>query len=67
MTPIMPERKTTMMSELTIENQWIDVFSADCRYESHRDAHLSADGRKATEYVYLQVCERRGVSGSACG
>jgi hypothetical protein len=51
MTPIIPDRKSTMMSELTIENQWIDVFSADCKYESHREAHLRSEGRKVTEYV----------------
>ena len=51
MTPTMPVRKSTMMSELMIENQWMLVFSADCRYESQREAHLSDEARNTTEYV----------------
>ena len=36
----MPERKRTIISELTIENQWI-CSSPMSRYVSQRDAHFT--------------------------
>ena len=36
-----PERKSTVTSELMIEKQWISASSI-CSYVSHRDAHLTS-------------------------
>jgi hypothetical protein len=44
-----PERKSTVTSELMIENQWISASSI-CRYVSQRDAQAMSDGSQITEY-----------------
>ena len=46
----MPERKRTIISELTIENQWI-CSSPISRYVSQRDAHLISEYSHLTSYV----------------
>mmetsp|Transcript_39463 Transcript_39463/g.127709 ORF Transcript_39463/g.127709 Transcript_39463/m.127709 type:complete len:351 (-) Transcript_39463:161-1213(-) len=46
----MPERKRTIISELTIENQWI-CSSPISRYVSQRDAHLMSEISHFTSYV----------------
>ena len=43
----MPVRKRTIISELTIENQWI-CSSPMSRYVSHREAHLMSDASHLT-------------------
>ena len=48
----MPVRKSTIMSELTIENQWI-CSSPIRRYVSHRDAHLISLASHLTSYVKM--------------
>ena len=46
----MPVRKSTIMRELTIENQWI-CSSPMSRYVSQREAHLMSDASHLTSYV----------------
>ena len=46
----MPERKRTIISELTIENQWI-CSSPMSRYVSQRDAHFTSEYSHFTSYV----------------
>merc|ERR1719399_1036235 len=46
----MPERKRTIISELTIENQWI-CSSPMSRYVSQRDAHFTSEYSHLTSYV----------------
>mmetsp|Transcript_29154 Transcript_29154/g.91270 ORF Transcript_29154/g.91270 Transcript_29154/m.91270 type:complete len:225 (+) Transcript_29154:337-1011(+) len=46
----MPERKRTIISELTIENQWI-CSSPISKYVSQREAHLMSDTSHFTSYV----------------
>mmetsp|Transcript_23134 Transcript_23134/g.71540 ORF Transcript_23134/g.71540 Transcript_23134/m.71540 type:complete len:232 (-) Transcript_23134:489-1184(-) len=48
----MPDRKSTIISELMIENQWI-WSSVMSRYVSQRLAHLISDSRKRTSYVKM--------------
>lgn len=46
----MPERKSTIISELMMENQWI-CSSPISRYVSHRLAHLMSECSHFTSYV----------------
>jgi hypothetical protein len=46
-----------MISELTMLNQWMLAPSADCRYVSHRDAHLSAAQPLARVCVHVRECD----------
>ena len=48
----MPERKSTIISELMIENQWI-WSSPIKRYVSQREAHLISENSHLTSYVKM--------------
>merc|ERR1711871_1165568 len=55
MTPKMADRKSTVMNELIMENQWISV-SDIWRYVSHRDAHAMSEVSNRTPYEKITGC-----------
>jgi hypothetical protein len=58
----MPDRKRTIMSELTMENQWM-LSSLICRYVSQRDAQRMSLALNATSYVNTTS----SLSATGCG